>query len=183
MAPPPASPLRPRVSSRMSVTPPPPTYAGHFQLIKQQYSVNPTKQREELWNFCVIVVDFLMTVLKPRLEQKIQSYSDPDVLELSRAETALKYSTMGAQGAFDPMRDYTSPSIGGFEYVETGKADGFLERILDLYTDPVLPMPDPRIDPQEFQDWNEHHPIAGGRRRRTRRHRRNRRMTGRRRRV
>jgi hypothetical protein len=164
MAIPPASPARvaPAAPGQPAPTPPPPTYAGHVALIRSHTMDNLDQQKKEVWDYCKAVVEFLQREFAPRLQARV-GYSHPALQDLSRAETALMFSMTGPQGVFDPSRNYD------FSYVESGRADAMVDLLLPAFDHPVTPMPDPRVDANEFSDWSS---MNGGRRRRRRTHRR-----------
>jgi hypothetical protein len=168
---PPASPPRITQSPEyVNAPPPPPTFRGRFQEIEAETAGNSTARKKALWEHCMAVVAFLRDDLVERhvrLQLGAAAATDPDLLALSRAETALAFNLSGITG-YDPSRDYEGPAARAFDYVRNGAADAFVDRVLRLYHHPVTPMPDPRVDPQDFADWSAYH---GGRRRRTRRRR------------
>lgn len=167
MAPPPASPARVAVKVGASPpSPPPPTYSGHFALLRTQSGGDAPTQKRAMWEYSTDVVEFLLKEIHPRMLARL-GYSDATALRngkaLSDAQTALKFSFTGD---YSPNRDYSE----GFAYVEGGQADALVDAVLGLYDADPVPMPNPRADPEGFEDWSHMNPISyGGRKRKTRR--------------
>ncbi len=166
---PPASP--PRIASSAALggvplPPPPPTYQGEFVRLESVPNLTPASKQKQLWEYSSSVVQFLNEIILPRFFARTQAYTDSDVNALSKAETALHFHTTMTlpQGEYDPSRNYAAPNVRAFDYVRTGRADAFLDRVIALFQDDPIPMPNPRAAAEEFEDWILLH---GGRRRRT----------------
>jgi len=181
---PPASPVRFKLQpvdvGAPPPPPPPPTFRGRFEEIAAE-TPDAEDRKRALWEHSMAVVTFLRSDLEPRLRQRLGATVDTDPMlrgaltALEKAETALMFNLSGIQG-YDPSRDYEGPPARAFDYVRSGASDAFVDRVLAAFRTGPIPMPDPRADAQDYEDWVAFHPLyTAGRRRHRKTHRRQRR--------